>query len=435
MKLSLLYSAISVIFFTASAGQTFAGDACLQCHEKETPGIVQYWKNSMHFKKQVSCAGCHGSNIEANHQRTVSVDAKKCGTCHARALVDHGSSKHGISLKAGRGCTRNQKETDEQKKSCALCHKPGSSEPLVAVECAMYLAQSPAMQRQGCGACHLVETRCDTCHTLHGTDLQVARNPGTCGTCHMGPDHPQVEAWETSRHGVLFKQGGEHSAPSCVTCHMPSGTHNVSRGIALGALERKKQEREQMLVICAACHSKAFAKRNLDDADRIYEESSALVAEARTIIEGLHAEGLLYPPLSQRPEHPLFGRSLEIGPHMLYENLSLVESFFFKMKAFYAATAYKGAYHQNPDYAHWFGNAPLKLTLSEIKSEAALLREVNRLKQRLDNIGHSGLEQSGEFSILKKNLRTLNEKKLTSEISEQDYQVRKKKLLDEQGLK
>ena len=71
---------------------------------------------------------------------------------------------------------------------------------------------------------------------------------------------------------------------------------------------------------------------------------------------------------------------------MLYENLSSVESTLFKMKAFYAISAYKGVFHQNPDYAHWYGNAPMKLALSEIRSQAALLRKVEAIKKRVDNL-------------------------------------------------
>ena len=435
MKLFLL--AFTAATLSSLAQPVFAGDPCLACHEKETPGVVRYWKESAHFRHQVGCVSCHGDSIEANHRKSLTVDAAICGSCHAAELVDQGRSRHGIGLRAGRGCSRHQVGTED--KSCSLCHKPGSSEPSVTVECAMFLAQSPAMQRQGCGACHLVETRCDACHTGHGTDLRIARDPRTCGTCHMGPDHPQLEAWESSRHGILFSHEGETSAPSCVTCHMQGGSHNVSRGIsagiARGSLELKKQERENMLTVCATCHTRTFAARNLEDADRIMEQSGALVSEARSIIEGLERDGLLLPPLSERPAHPLSGTSLETGSHMLYENLSLPESLFFKMKAFYAATAYKGAFHQNPDYIHWFGNAPLKLTLSEIKSEAALLRSVDRLKKRFDNLGPAGKEEQGEFADIEKKLRALKEMRLKGEITEEDLQAQKNKLLDGQGLK
>ncbi len=437
MKL-LCMSVALLITISSVAAAAFAGDACLECHEKKTPGIVKFWRKSAHFQKRVGCADCHGNNVDASHKRTVFVDAAKCGACHKAALATHRESKHGIGLRAGGGCTRNREKTGEQQKSCVLCHNPGSAEPLVKTECAMFLAQSPEMQRQGCTACHLVEARCDVCHTRHGTDLVSARDPATCATCHMGPDHPQAEMWETSRHGVLYKQAGKEGSPSCVTCHMPAGSHNVSRGISSGipreAGGRKKEEREFMLNICSECHTRDFSARNLDDADRVEEQSSALVEEAKQIIEGLQKDGLLSPSPAERPAHPLFGKSFVIGAHMLYENLSSVESRFFKMKMFYAATAYKGAFHQNPDYAHWYGNAPLKLTLSEIKSEAALLRKVDALSKRLDNLGPKAGEANEQFKDIVGKLRALNEQRLKAEISEQEYQKRKNMILDEKGL-
>lgn len=429
--------AATVIAFSTCAVKSFAGDPCLDCHEKKTPRIVENWRMSAHAEK-VSCTGCHGDNIEANHQRTLTVDAARCGACHKTAFADHSRSKHGQAHRAGRACTRNERVTEEQKKSCALCHKPGSAEPSLDTECAMFLAQSPEMRSQGCSACHLVEARCDTCHTKHGTGLDTARDPGTCGTCHMGPDHPQLEMWETSRHGVLYKQGGREAAPSCTTCHMRAGSHNVSRGISLGTTKeeagKRKNERDYMLTICAECHTRNLSARNLDDADRIEEQSAALVSEAREIIEGLQKDGLLQPSPAERPAHSLLGKTFVIGPHMLYENLSFVESLFFKMRTFYAATAYKGAFHQNPDYAHWYGNAPLKLTLSEIRSEALLLRQVDALKKRIDNLGPAGTSVRKDFKGIEDKLRALKERRLKGEMTEQEYRRQKDKLLGDEGL-
>lgn len=432
-----LFAIILAFYFLGS--YAYAADPCLECHEKKTPGIVNYWKESVHSKKKVGCADCHGNDINANHKRESTVESKKCGTCHKEAFVSHSLSKHAIGLKAGRGCTRNIEHNIEQEKdrSCAFCHKPGSSIPLVNTECAMFLAQSPEMRRQGCDSCHMVETRCDTCHTKHGTDLSLAKRPETCGVCHMGPDHPQYEAWDTSPHGVIYKQKGDKAGPTCVTCHMDRGSHNVSKGIATGIQEAdnmRRQERDFMLNICARCHTSSLAKRSLDDADRIEQQSSSLVEEAQTVIEGLHKENLIMPDPSKRPPHPLFGHKFVIGPHMLYENISSVEAKFFRMKQFYYMITFKSAFHQNPDYAHWYGNAPLKLTLSEIKSEAALLRQMDVARKRLDSLSTALTSEKDETGELKKRLSELNEKRLRGEITEQDYKKLKKKLLDEKGL-
>jgi len=190
-----------------------------------------------------------------------------------------------------------------------------------------------------------------------------------------------------------------------------------------------------MLALCAECHTQDFAARNLADADRVEEQSALLIEEAKQIITGLERDGLLVPSPGDRPRHPLFGSSFVIGPHMLYENLSFVESRFFQMKSFYAPTAYKGAFHQNPDYAHWYGNAPLKLGLSEIKSQALLLRKIDALEKRIDNLGQKATgEKNKEIEDLKATLRDLKEQRLKEEITEQEYQKRRNRLLDERGL-
>jgi hydroxylamine dehydrogenase len=426
------------LFFMAmliNTGLAHAEDPCLDCHEKKTPGIVDYWKKSAHYEKGVGCASCHGTNIDANHKREVTVEATKCGSCHTKAFTEHRLSKHAISLKSGKGCTRNIEHPEDKGRSCTFCHEAGSTKPLTETECAMFLAQSKEMQKRGCESCHRIEASCDTCHTKHGTDLTLAKNPGMCGVCHMGPDHPQLEMWETSAHGVIYKAGGRSAAPDCVTCHMQKGSHNVSRGIAAGIPEEvsgmRKNEREFMVSICAGCHTREFAAKNLADGDTIEKQGSVLVQEAKTIVEGLQNDGLLFPPVAERPPHPIWKNTFVIGAHMLYENLSSVESLFFKMKQFYYLISYKGVFHQNPDYAHWYGNAPLKLTLSEIKSEAALLRQVDVLKKRLDNLN---LTDEKEKDDLIKKLKELNEKRLKGDITDKEYERAKNIMLDEKGL-
>ena len=433
-----LFLMLVLIIMISEVRPAYAQDPCLDCHRKETPGIVTYWEKSAHFKKNIGCAGCHGTDKEANHAKQITVDASRCGSCHNEVLTAHRQGRHGIGLKTGQGCTRNMEKTTDREKSCGFCHRAGSSAPFVISECAMFLAQSPEMQRQGCSSCHRVEVRCDTCHTKHGTELALAREPEICGVCHMGPDHPQYEMWETSLHGVIYKYGGLKNAPDCVTCHMYKGSHNVSRGISAElpkeAEARKEEEREFMVNICSGCHTKSLAQSTLDDADRIQKQGEVLIEEAKKIIEGLNSEGLLYPGTAKRPPHPLFGDKFVIGPHMLYENLSFVESLFFKMKQFYYLTSYKGVFHQNPDYAHWYGNAPMKLTLSEIRSEAALLRQVDTIQKRLDILRPRTEGKEGETSGLKTRLREFQEKRLKGEITDKEYEAAKQKLLDEEGL-
>jgi len=36
---------------------------------------------------------------------------------------------------------------------------------------------------------------CDVCHVKHSFSKAVARQPETCGECHVGPDHPHIEIY------------------------------------------------------------------------------------------------------------------------------------------------------------------------------------------------------------------------------------------------
>jgi hydroxylamine dehydrogenase len=76
---------------------------------------------------------------------------------------------------------------------------------------------------------------CSACHARHSFSSAQARTPDTCGKCHMGPDHPQLEIYNESKHGILYRAkikemnleskkwvvGVDYTAaPTCATCHM-----------------------------------------------------------------------------------------------------------------------------------------------------------------------------------------------------------------------
>ena len=93
---------------------------------------------------------------------------------------------------------------------------------------------------------------CSACHTRHRFSAAQAREPETCGKCHLGPDHPQIEVYQESKHGILWeanknrlnldrkswKAGVDYTAaPSCATCHMSATrtqavTHDVGERIS-----------------------------------------------------------------------------------------------------------------------------------------------------------------------------------------------------------
>jgi cytochrome c553 len=44
-----------------------AANPCVDCHIKETPKIVSDWQASVHSKKEVVCATCHGEEHNSAH--------------------------------------------------------------------------------------------------------------------------------------------------------------------------------------------------------------------------------------------------------------------------------------------------------------------------------------------------------------------------------
>jgi hypothetical protein len=90
---------------------------------------------------------------------------------------------------------------------------------------------------------------CTACHPRHSFSIAQAREPWTCGQCHLGYDHPHIEIYEESKHGNIFdankekwnmealpwKVGTDFNAPTCATCHMstiasPDGSRILVKG-------------------------------------------------------------------------------------------------------------------------------------------------------------------------------------------------------------
>lgn len=404
-----------------------SADDCIDCHKLKTPAVVRLWQESAHSNAQVGCRDCHGEDHGLIEKGKAHVDAKVCGKCHEKAFTEHVGSRHGMGLHSGWGCTRNLAKQDPRE--CSFCHEKGSTIPRSTVECARFLKQSNEMSEIGCNRCHQIEKSCASCHTSHSTDLRLVRDPAVCASCHMGPDHPQWEMWQTSRHGVLNFSQGSKMGPGCQTCHMPKGSHDVSLGLTMstGGMPfppaEAKKGRTEMLAICTGCHASDFAIREFARGDAVRDQSLALVKEAEGIIAALNDEGALLPMPENRPPHPLFGNQLVLDSQMLYEDISHIERLFFKMKKYDLAKTIKGAYHQNAAYTHWYGNAELKMGLVDIKSEAVRLRERKEIDKNIQSpVDRQNIE--GQMNALKK-------KAARGAITPEEHELERARLLKE----
>ena len=431
MKFYLILFALLLLPAVATAG--VAGEAadgsCVSCHAEKTPGAVNIWKTSAHAGAGVGCAECHGNDHGRLEKGEGLVDHTVCGRCHAEALNQHLAGRHAIALHAAWGCTRNHPEILPRR--CEFCHEGDTAVAKVKVQCARFLKQSPEMGELGCNRCHQVENSCASCHTNHGTELRIVRDPAVCAKCHMGPDHPQWEMWRTSMHGTLYYSAGPEVGPSCQTCHMPAGTHDVSGGLtatpgnAILAEREFAAQRDKMVRLCLACHAERFARQELERGDAIRTQSLALTGEARAIIADLADRGLLDPMPADRPPHPHVGHRLVLDGQMLYEDISHIERLYFKMMKFDLAKTIKGGYHQNPAYTHWYGNAELKMDLVDIRSEAS------RLGRRPGAAsGAAGPESGEDFPEPEKALELLRNQYRRGTISAEEYEEKRKQILD-----
>jgi hypothetical protein len=260
---------------------------------------------------------------------------------------------------------------------------------------------------------------CDTCHTRHSFSLAEARQPQACQTCHTGFDHPQWEMYSGSKHGVryLLKQNktlpDSTAAPTCQTCHMSKGNHEVRtswgflavrlpmpedkdwaadratilQGLGVLSPEGKptprldlvakaevaalnqetwQRERDQMTEICGQCHSRNFAKAELGKGDQLIRAADKLMAQGIRTVADLYKDGLLRKPAGYAFPFPDL-LAFHDAPTPL-ENRLFVMFLEHRMRTF------QGAFHMNPDYSLWYGWSEMQRDLAEIKASAEELR-------------------------------------------------------------
>jgi hypothetical protein len=177
-----------------------------------------------------------------------------------------------------------------------------------------------------------------------------------------------------------------------------------------------------MILLCRTCHAESFARKELARGDTVREQSQGLVKEAEEIIGDLADHNMLDPMPDHRPPHPLKGSQLVLDNQMLYEDTSHIERLLFKMKKYDFARAIKGAYHQNPAYTHWYGNAEIKLDLIDIRSEASRLRERKK--------GGASELDTASGGTVEERLRTLKRKLERGALTPVEYEQQKQRLLE-----
>ncbi|MBL3601108.1 MAG: hypothetical protein JMN25_14785 [gamma proteobacterium endosymbiont of Lamellibrachia anaximandri] len=218
------------------------GEACISCHKKSSAGLTHQWQSSAHASAGVNCLDCHyADQVDKDaieHEGSIIatiVSPKDCGRCHTREYKETEGSVHSkaLSLIKNRIPALADNLTGQEMitAGCAKCH--GSK-----VEVRGDGSLSPdSWPNTGIGRINPDGSRgsCSACHGRHSFSKAQARDPSACIWCHSGPESPDREVFDTSKHGMLFAANREkmnlHSdewvlgkdysaAPTCVTCHM-----------------------------------------------------------------------------------------------------------------------------------------------------------------------------------------------------------------------
>ena len=420
---------------------------CVDCHRQTTPGIIAHWEGSTHAETGVACVECHradegdadGFPHYGQHIAAV-VTPRDCSRCHGEVAKEFEGSHHAAAGNILASLDNFLAETVEGARmpfsphsptpgkavdmvngmasassGCLQCH--GSKVALLGTDGSMItvddLAPGPdgkptnadavgriqkddkgrprlhpgTWPNTGIGRLNLDGSRgsCSACHSRHDFSPRRARQPENCGKCHLGPDHPQKEIYEESKHGVAYRDlkdemklgskdwvlGKDYSqAPTCATCHMSGHSRNGGKithdpGIRISWTNRPPvsvvmdtdingqivketdpakraalvadsadQKRDRMKQVCSHCHTPDYVNAfytQYDDLVILYNEKFA--KPGQMIVAALRDEGLITP--TQFDEE--------------------IEWIWFYLWHHEGRRARHGASMMAPDYTHWHG--------------------------------------------------------------------------------
>jgi len=360
---------------------------CAMCHINETSAIVHQYSMSKHASQNVTCFECHrpqNGQEEFNHQGFTlarKLTALNCSQCHATEYDQFLRSRHGAPAWAA--VTGSKGFTAEQIAYAEKYHPGTVKRPANTLA----IVEGKGVMEKGCMVCHSIGKpnmdgsigTCTACHARHSTSVALARQPETCGQCHMGPDHSQVEIFNESKHGVLFAFQRNHlnlnaspknlttkdmPVPTCATCHM-SGlegmnvTHDVTERLSwwLFAPVSKKRPnynlgQEAMKNICLKCHAKTQIEKFYREAEVVVHSTNEKVQKSLDLMASLRKEGLLTPEPFDEP----------------------IEFLAFDLWHYFGRTAKHGAFMGGADFVQWHGNYELLLKMVEMEELAKKLR-------------------------------------------------------------
>lgn len=375
---------------TAQPGPNFvkATGKCAECHTQTQHSIVHEYELSRHAQKGISCLDCHqpaSKQEKSDHHGFViakTVTAANCRSCHETEYQQFLRSRHAAPSWAavyGEESIPADVLAFSEKYHPGACKRPPNA--LVKLEGA-------AAVTVGCVKCHSVGKpnadgtvgTCTACHTRHTSSVAIARLPTTCGQCHMGPDHSQLEIYNESKHGVMFaaQQGQlrldappnhlttrDMFLPTCATCHM-SGlngqkvTHDTTERLSYHLAAEVSDKRPGYLLsqaamkeVCVQCHTRPLVDKVYTEAEKVVASTNEQVKATGAIVTALRKDGIL--------SGPPFSNPLDFQ--------------YFDLWHYYGRTTKHGAFMGGQDFAQWHGAYPMLKHGVEIKAMAEEMRK------------------------------------------------------------
>ena len=398
---------------------------CIDCHSEENVGLVADWAESRHAHASVTCLDCHAAgaadkDVSVKHLEfaktriSAIVSPKDCSRCHPSEAAEYAKSKHAntieIMWKVDPWLNQGLNNEIERETGCQYCH--GS---VVEIKDGKFTRAT--WPNVGVGRINPDGSKgsCSSCHTRHKFSIAEARKPEACGQCHLGPDHPQIEIYNESKHGAIYHAEGDdwnwdsapgtwtpgvdYRTPTCSVCHM-SGingvdtTHDVTERLAwetqapltvrpgdfkpFPANNDWKEERKKMENVCLACHSPAWIKGHFDRFDAVVANyNDNYYKPMKATIDQLYDRNLLSREKS-------LDEPLEIDMYELWHHEGRRARF--------------GAAMMAPDYAWWHGFYELKKRCIEMEEKIDHLLESGKPGKVHDVKGTGGNTTKPDFS-------------------------------------
>jgi hydroxylamine dehydrogenase len=279
---------------------------CVDCHAESSPGIITHWEGSKHAETGVACVECHKAEdadadafLHYGFQIATVVTPRDCARCHEVVAEEFQKSHHSSAGDILASLDNFLAETVEGGppvfsphsptpgkavefvngnasafSGCQQCHgskvalrstdggqitvddlqpdengHPTNADAVGSIlrnQDGRPLYHPGTWPNTGIGRLNLDGSRgsCSACHSRHDFSPRRARQPENCGKCHLGPDHPQKEIFEESKHGIAYRDlkdqmnldgdtwvlGEDYAhAPTCATCHMSGNIRNGGR--------------------------------------------------------------------------------------------------------------------------------------------------------------------------------------------------------------